>query len=313
VIPAAFYCVADERYFLGAVAMINSLRLHRHGEPIFVLDAGLTADQRRLLSAEAEIVQAPAQAPPYMLKTAAPLAHAAEVMVLIDADMIVTRPLDQLIELARQGRVVAVADGVDRFVAQWGELLGTTAPLRRHAYVCSGLIAAGGPIGSELLGAMDEGQQRVDFSRTYYGSDDPGYPFRFPEQDILNAVVGTRLDDDQFLALDARLALTPPFAGIELRDLETLDCAFADGERPYVLHHHGPKPWLEPLHDGVYSRLLRRLLTGPGLAIEVPDASLPRRLRSGPLGFVERKRADARWLYRWYVRREPVATPREVS
>ena len=27
---AAFYCVADERYFLGAVAMINSLRLVGH-------------------------------------------------------------------------------------------------------------------------------------------------------------------------------------------------------------------------------------------------------------------------------------------
>ncbi len=25
-IPAAFYCVADERYFLGAVGMVNSLR-----------------------------------------------------------------------------------------------------------------------------------------------------------------------------------------------------------------------------------------------------------------------------------------------
>ena len=47
---AAFYCVADERYFLGAVGMINSLRLLGHDEPAFVLDCGLTASQRTLLS-----------------------------------------------------------------------------------------------------------------------------------------------------------------------------------------------------------------------------------------------------------------------
>ena len=45
---AAFYCVADERYFLGAVGLINSLRLVGHTEPIFLLDCGLTAAQRRL-------------------------------------------------------------------------------------------------------------------------------------------------------------------------------------------------------------------------------------------------------------------------
>ena len=39
----AFYCVADERYFLGAVGLINSLRLVGHDEPIFLLDCGLTA------------------------------------------------------------------------------------------------------------------------------------------------------------------------------------------------------------------------------------------------------------------------------
>ena len=31
----AFYTVADARYFLGAVGMINSLRLVGHDEPIF--------------------------------------------------------------------------------------------------------------------------------------------------------------------------------------------------------------------------------------------------------------------------------------
>ncbi len=39
---AAFYAVANSRYFLGAVGMLNSLRLLGHREPAYVLDCGLT-------------------------------------------------------------------------------------------------------------------------------------------------------------------------------------------------------------------------------------------------------------------------------
>ena len=39
------------------------------------------------------------------------------------------------------------------------------------------------------------------------------------------------------------------------------------------------KPWLEPTHHGVYSRLLRRLLIGEDLAIRVPEQQVPLRLR----------------------------------
>src|SRR5215210_3169387 len=105
---AAFYCVADARHFIGAVGLINSLRLLGHAEPVFVLDCGLEPSQRELLSAEARIVAAPSDAPPWLLKTVAPLAHPAEVMVLIDADMIVTRSLAEPIETASAGSLVAV-------------------------------------------------------------------------------------------------------------------------------------------------------------------------------------------------------------
>ena len=37
---AAFYCVADERYFLGAVGLVNSLRLVGHDEPVVCSTAG---------------------------------------------------------------------------------------------------------------------------------------------------------------------------------------------------------------------------------------------------------------------------------
>ena len=53
---AAFYCVADERYFLGAVGLVNSLRLVGHAEPIYLLDCGLTDAQRELLGRRGELV-----------------------------------------------------------------------------------------------------------------------------------------------------------------------------------------------------------------------------------------------------------------
>src|SRR5687768_14370564 len=94
---AAFFCVCDARYFLGAVAMINSLRHHGHGEPIRLLDLGLEPWQRDVLAAEAEIVAAPTETAPWLAKTIAPLANPAETTVLIDCDVIVTRPLGELL------------------------------------------------------------------------------------------------------------------------------------------------------------------------------------------------------------------------
>jgi hypothetical protein len=44
----AFYCVASRLYFLGAVGLVNSLRLVGHEEPVFLLDCGLTEGQRAL-------------------------------------------------------------------------------------------------------------------------------------------------------------------------------------------------------------------------------------------------------------------------
>ena len=66
---AAFYCVADERYFLGAVGLVNSLRIVGHDEPIYLLDCGLTGRQRELLAGQVTLVNAPDGAPPTLLKT----------------------------------------------------------------------------------------------------------------------------------------------------------------------------------------------------------------------------------------------------
>jgi hypothetical protein len=303
---AAFYCVADERYFLGAVGLLNSLRLVGHTEPFHLLDCGLTPAQRELISPHANLVPNRGETPPWLLKTVAPLRHPAEAMVLIDADMVVTRRLDEAIEAAASERVVAVINDRDHFVGEWGELL-DLGPVRRQPYVSSGLIFAGEEIGREVLGLMERLQDRVDFDQTFWRRNVPDYPFLYGDQDVLNAILASeRVAPERFEALEHRLAPTPPFGSLRVLDEASLRCAYPDGTEPYAVHHFATKPWLEPTHHGVYSRLLRRALIGPGLEVAVDQAELPLRLREGFLALLDRKRVNASEQFRWHVR-EPLA------
>ena len=295
---AAFYCVADERYFLGAVALVNSLRLQGHDEPIHLLDCGLSSAQRDLLAAEVKLVPAPRDAAPQVLKAIAPLREPAETMVLIDVDMIATRSLQPLFERGAEDAVVAVADPQDRFFADWGELLGLGLA-RRRRYVSSGLVGCGGKAGRRVLELLDAKASRVDFSRTFWGANDRGYAFLYADQDLLNAILATSVDPDRVTALEPRLAATPPFRGLRIDDVDRLACSYRDGLSPLVVHQFARKPWLEETFDGVYSRLLRRLLVGDGIAIRPALDAVPLRLRPGSRARAERARVNAADFLRW--------------
>jgi hypothetical protein len=307
---AAFYCMSSDVYFPGAVAMINSLRLLGHREPIYLLDLGLRAEQRDLLAPEVSFVEAPPETQPWLLKTIAPLRHPSDVMILIDADMVATRPLTELLERAAAGRVIAFENNMDRFVPEWGEALGL-GRLERRPYACSGLVIAGGEPGAEAIRLLDERQSRVEFERTYLGRDETGYELRFLDQDVLNAILASRaIERDAVEILPYRLAPFPPFDGLELEDSERMSCAYPDGAEPYVVHQILPeKPWLNPVYDGVYVRLRKRALTGNDVAIEVPRTWLPLRLRRGALAYLEQKRINAQQRFRWHVG-DPLAARR---
>jgi hypothetical protein len=280
---AAFYCVADERYFLGAVGLVNSLRLVGHTEPIYLLDCGLAPEQRELISPEVTLVRDQSETPPWLLKTIAPLRHPAEVMVLIDADMVVTRRLDPLIEQARAGAVVAVRHGQDRFCPEWGELLGI-GTVRRQPYVSSGLVAVAREPGDRVLSLMNRLQEKIDFDRSLWRGNDPYYPFLYGDQDVLNAILASDAAGSEIVALDRRLEAIPPFTGLEVIDRRTLRCRYGDGLEPLELHHYSAKPWLRATPEGPYTVLLRRLLLGSGLAVRPPRKMLPHRLRDGIVG-----------------------------
>jgi hypothetical protein len=281
-------------FFLGAVALINSLRLVGHREPVFVLDSGLSDRQRELLSADATVVPRPGPSTPFLLKTVAPLRHPAEVMVLIDADMIVTRPLRELVARAAEGRVLAVEHGRERFFAEWGEVSGGVA--RRHPYVSSSLVLLGGAPGRRTVRAMDEVQRRIEVGRTAYSGPvpnftfrsgdsfedlDASYPFYFADQDVLNAVLATEVEPDRLEVLPRRAEAITPFTGLGVMDTLTLRCSYEDGDEPYAVHQFLPtKPWLEPTGPGVYSTLLRRLLLGRDVAVRVPRREIPAHVRN---------------------------------
>ncbi|HEX6116097.1 MAG TPA: hypothetical protein VFY99_03285 [Solirubrobacterales bacterium] len=299
---AAFYCMSSEVYFLGAIGLINSLRLVGHEEPIYLLDCGLAPAHRERLEAHVTVLDAPPDVPPYLLKTLAPRAHPAEVMVLIDVDMVATRSLAPLIERAARGGVVAVKDRMDRFVPEWGSAL-DLGPVRRAPYVSSGLVALGGKEGAEVLALVDDRLPRADYERSWFGRDEPGYPLAYLDQDVLNAVIAARLEPGRVEVLDPRLAPVPPLNELRVLDPATLRCAYDDGVEPYVLHHFVVKPWLEPLYHGPYSQLLRRLWLGDDVAIPIAEEELPRRLRRGWPARIERRAVDVWDLGRWYARR----------
>ena len=298
-------------YFLGAVGMINSLRVLGHQEPIFLLDCGLSARQAELLRPHVTLVQGRTDAPPYVLKTIAPLRHPAEVMVLIDADMVATRSFAELIRQAAEGRVIAPRNDIDRFSAEWSELLGL-GPIRREPYVSSGLVFLGPSIGEKVLTLMDALIDKVRLDLTFDRRDDPDYPLFYMEQDVLNAILASRVERDRVVHLAHRLVPNPPFPGLRLLDETALRCSYGDGTEPYALHHFAVKPWLEPARHGPYSRLLRRLLTGGDVPIRVSEQELPLRLRSGMRAWMDRKRVDLGETLHWHVR-EPLAARRRAK
>lgn len=271
-----------------------------HTEPVYLLDCGLTASQRALLAPHVTLIRAPSETPPYLLKTVAPLRHPAEVTVLLDVDMVVTRPLMGLFEKAHRGRVVAFENKEQRFVPEWGELL-DLGTARRQPYLSSGLVLLGGSLGQEVLRLWDERQRAVDFELTFWRNNVRGYPFLYGDQDVLNAVLATRVGSDRLVILDNRLAANPPYRGLRVVDRGTLRCAYRDGSEPYVLHQHVLKPWLHEQYHGAYSRLLSRLLVGPDIPVKVPEPEIPLRMRNGRRARAARARLNLRRGFGWHV------------
>jgi hypothetical protein len=130
----------------------------------------------------------------------------------------------------------------------------------------------------------------MDVERSLFGRGVPTDPFYFLDQDILNALLASEFADDAVEALDHRLAPHPPFGDVRIEDEATLRCTIDGGVQPFLLHHIQRKPWLAPLPETPYSKLLSRLLLSDDVRIPVSPNEVPLRLRHGKLASVERRR-----------------------
>jgi hypothetical protein len=283
-IPCGIYCVASSEHYIGLVALVNSLRLTGNDLPVFVTDCGLTACQRERLAPHVALVEVDDQRSPHLAKWAGPLAHPAEVSILLDADIVALRSLDPLVGVA-QHRPLVFADPLwHRFDENWGRLLGL-GPLRRGTYFNAGVIALPARRAAELLPVVATAQRRIDTDKTWLNSGgQPGYPFYFGDQDVWNAVFAARLAPNELLVFEQRLAVHPPFPRLRLHDTQTLDCRYPDGAVPFFLHHVGKKPWLAQTRPNIYSRLLTRLLLSDDLELRLDSGEVPWRLRGRATG-----------------------------
>lgn len=287
--PLAFYCVSSAEYFLGAAGLVNSLRLAGHDEPVHLLDCGLAGGQREALEAGGvHVLSGPQGVPPQLLKGVAPLAHPAETMVLIDADMLVNRSLAPLVENTPADGVAAPGLPMERFFAEWSEPLGG-GTCEAHPYLTSGFVILRGTTGAEVASLLHEGRDAVDVERTFMGSGTPEYPFHYADQDLLNAILATRVPGERVVRIDERAVAMVPYDELTPRDAG--NWGYPDGSAPFLLHHvFEVKPWKDPLPHGVYSKALSSALFAADAPVRVPPRLVPLRLRPGAMGSLDRAR-----------------------
>lgn len=289
-----FYVVSDERFFIGAVGLINSLRLMGHEQRVVVLDCGMTERQREVLASECELASPPDSRAgnPQLLKPFANLMSPKGIVVILDSDLIVTRPLDPMLQAASGGRVCACSDPEsDRWFADWEQIFGCRAPPRRQTYVSSGFVAFSTEYWPDLLPRWWDSCQRIrSYPTAFYGA--PDSPTAQADQDALNAILMGELPEE-VLAVQPR-EVQPSMEQlrwhVRVLNVDMLSCSMRN--RAVTLIHPGvmTKPfetqwWLDQ-GQSPYPVLLRRLLVKQDIRIRVDRESVPIWLQSGWLGSV---------------------------
>lgn len=279
-----FYTMGDSRYFLGAVALVNSLRRVGHHEPITMLDLGLTEAQRVTLAAECEIVDLPRFAGDHPF-TFQPYPHLLDphgICVILDSDVIVTGRLDGLVDAARCGSIGAFADNFSRFEPAWDSLFQLRAPLVPSTYVNSGIVALHGSRHREFLARWWNLCRSLDVAMPPSLTN----PVGFADQDALNALLMSEFRDEQFVVEDVLASIGPlSLRATKVADVDSLRCV-RDNRQVVALHSTSqPKPWSHQarflLRRNAYITSLSSLLCSEQNAIHVSRGDIPLWLKPG--------------------------------
>lgn len=284
---ATFFTISDERFFPGTVALLNSLRLTGHVGPLVVLDVGLRHAQRVRLEEHARVVQRPNGLSRPQFKAFPLLLNPEGVIVIIDSDMIVTRPLDHLIDLAAEGKICVFPDHFSqsgRRFEEWQTILRLKSPLRRQTYVNGGFIGLSTNHWPDFLSRLWELTERVPVDGLPYEEDRNARPFTGGDQDPLNALLMSEIPPEGIEMMPYDHEVHPDrLADTRIIDAKTLGCVI-HGERPALLHYSmGPKAWDRTgwirVRRDAYVQLFGRVVCGGDVPLRMEPRELPLWLR----------------------------------
>jgi hypothetical protein len=288
---AAFYTVSDARFFVGTVALLNSLRLTGHEQPLVVLDQGLELAQLERLGLHATVVAfASEREHPVTAKPFPYLADGPPTVVVIDSDMIVTGPLGDVLAEAGEGRICLFPDHVSdrgRWFAEWKEIFELAGEPRRQTYLNSGFVALSSERWPALLPRWWDACSRIPGAQIFTSDNSP---LRDGDQDALNAILMSEIPEASVLVLDDSAEAYPDaLTRVVVQDERSLACTI-DGDGVVILHHAmRPKVWLPSGRRRVdrrdaYLRLLPRLLFDADVALRLSAGEVPVWLRPSPQG-----------------------------
>lgn len=304
-----YYTISDHSFFLGTVALLNSLHVTANPGELVVLDAGLTSSERELLSQHATIFPAPKEIEvhPLVMKAYPSLLKPSGTVVLIDSDIVVTGSLAPVAELARKGKICVCPAWTPevrrRWFPEWETTLQLRSPLRREPWVHAGFVAFSTGHWPDLLERYWEVCELVPANEAFTS----GMPFNAGDADALNALLMSEIPQGTSALLPEGAEV---FGGdIVVDDLQTL-ASSVDGRRTTMLHYPDrPKPWERSgwLRIGTpgYIRIMRRLLFSSDVPLRLDPSQVPLWIRPNLPGELTLRALAVNRLIAWSVYRVP--------
>ena len=254
-VDRAFVVSCDPGYLPGLHALLNSIHAY-HGStiPVFVCEQRLNGAQlRRLLRHPLEVQIFRVAELPYPPAGSWEVKHQlfahclglARQVCLIDADIVLTSPLDDVFELAAAGRIVGGWDsGPLRFGLEY-KVYRDDLPGREVPYLNSGLVCM------DIIRHWDVAGLWA--FTTNFGVYTPtgGFPLRLPghgDQGLLNAIIAMQGKTDD-LHLFPRGLWHEIFCDAEMRIIDRPDARRLTvwnqslNAQQRILHNTGPKWW----------------------------------------------------------------------
>ena len=293
-VPPTYLTVADAGYFVGAVAMANSLRLTGNEGDLVVIDGGLTEAQKDSLRPHARVLE---------LSPEDRVKHAffqrqvvyrygmTGVLVFIDSDMLITGSLAPIVEQAANGKIVVYPNhpsGWHRFFPEWAEVFELEAPLRRQRYANAGLVAFSTEYWPEFLQRWERACTHIDPARIFDGNWHQ--PFWAGDQDALNALLMSEIPAAAIA--EGNQAETLLFDSVNDGTIEDENALrLTLNGVPIRFIHYGLSPkawqrrgWRRIREDDAYARLLPRVLFAEDVPIRLEGTRVPLWIRPGAVG-----------------------------